>query len=671
MAVVEIEFIEDEYELEYFYQIITPTQIAETLYLNTLSLLIISEVNGTSAKSYTEGMITYYSSLTDPLETGASIERKIQIDKGTYNEFCIRAVAGQLNIIPKDPSTSSSEIIIIHKNIINDSLNENEDRILSPLISVEYNGLMSITKATLVHFSTETLRALIQVQDDGVLIAQDIKLCPSGTASLEDKQSSFIHQSPYIQLFRGRAELDQIEIYPTQFSNCASIHILHNQYMKELNVISSVQMNEDPQENEIILKDSVITGIIREQGIGEAIECDGMKLTIIGGSYTWTKQEVVQVEEPASQLIQLNGYDMEEKEIQSRIDNMEKLDRYNNMKNKNKNRKRLNINNNLRNEEGAEPPHLELEPLVPSCTWNNAYIRHTNSYIRIQGGALFQHLGNGVLSIVNSQMLIDSEVQFRDNRNGNEREAGTEYRRNILCGKRSSIEGSYITFQEDGVQEKSLWILKTDEDTNVGNNGQESSSCQLLGEIKDVDSSLFVPVLTQVEWNESKDEYGSDIKLYGRHFVKCSFIRYEVCENIKYKDESGATTEEKFNNWNSHCQRGLLENGTEWGSEQSATVQTRYKIVRKWKELMVLLYFGEEKTTESFVLKSWKNNIGVIIASAFGALFLVGIAATLLGVVIYCAKKKKDEKNRMDQIEDIEMNVEDQDGNEYEHLIMS
>ncbi|KAA6354124.1 MAG: hypothetical protein EZS28_050349, partial [Streblomastix strix] len=170
----------------------------------------------------------------------------------------------------------------------------------------------------------------------------------------------------------------------------------------------------------------------------------------------------------------------------------------------------------------------------------------------------------------------------------------------------------------------------------------------LLGEIKDVDSSLFVPVVTEVEWNESKDEYGSDITFYGRHFVKCSFIRYEVCENIKYKDESGATTEEKFNNWNSHCQRGLLENGTEWGNEQSATVQTRYKIVRKWKELMVLLYFGDEKTTESFILKSWKNNIGVIIASAFGALFLVGIAATILGVVIYCAKKQKDKKNKLE-----------------------
>jgi hypothetical protein len=47
-------------------------------------------------------------------------------------------------------------------------------------------------------------------------------------------------------------------------------------------------------------------------------------------------------------------------------------------------------------------------------------------------------------------MTIDSKAKFNENRNGNEREAGTEFRRNIICGNRSTIKANFNSFEEEG-----------------------------------------------------------------------------------------------------------------------------------------------------------------------------------------------------------------------------
>ncbi|KAA6402753.1 MAG: hypothetical protein EZS28_001721 [Streblomastix strix] len=170
---------------------------------------------------------------------------------------------------------------------------------------------------------------------------------------------------------------------------------------------------------------------------------------------------------------------------------------------------------------------------------------------------------------------FQQSVQFIDNMNGNEKQQGTIQRKNILCGKQTMIQGEFKTFEEEnGVQEQSLWILPTNEDTSDDEQDQQSEdspppypSCQLAGGIQQVKAPLFIPILEKAIGKVSKDRYGSDITFIGNHLVKCSYMRYEVCEKQELKNDS-------------YCERGLLETGIEWNSEYNATVQTRYKVVR-------------------------------------------------------------------------------------------
>ncbi|KAA6355380.1 MAG: hypothetical protein EZS28_049093, partial [Streblomastix strix] len=136
-----------------------------------------------------------------------------------------------------------------------------------------------------------------------------------------------------------------------------------------------------------------------------------------------------------------------------------------------------------------------------------------------------------------------------------------------------------------------------------------SPACQLQGGIQQAEAPLFVPYVDKVEGKVSNDGYGSDITFVGHHLVRCTYIRYEICEKYKVK-EGEVLTEEQEADRQQHCQVGLLENGIQWNDEMNAIVQTRYKIVRKWKVMEAVLYFGDEKQTQKFDVRTDKMSTG-------------------------------------------------------------
>ncbi|KAA6361144.1 MAG: hypothetical protein EZS28_043329, partial [Streblomastix strix] len=225
------------------------------------------------------------------------------------------------------------------------------------------------------------------------------------------------------------------------------------------------------------------------------------------------------------------------------------------------------------------------------------------------------------------------------------------------------------SFSEDGIQRQSLWILKTGEGSQVSYTGKDQppNQCLLTGTISEKPYSLFVPVIDETQADESKDKYGADITIKGSHFVRCGMMQYEICENKKPQqlalNEDLPPTEEEAppDPHEEHCQRRLMENALDWRSEQEIVIQTRYKVVRKWKKMDVRIIYGEFQTTETFTVSTEKLTTGILVAMILGALALVGAAVGLLVGVVYCNRrmKAKNEEDRRNEDQEFMLEVTD------------
>lgn len=81
-------------------------------------------------------------------------------------------------------------------------------------------------------------------------------------------------------------------------------------------------------------------------------------------------------------------------------------------------------------------------------------------------------------------------------------------------------------------------------------------------------------------------------------------IKYQICEK---PGKDGIIDE-------THCMKGILEAGAlKWDNEVEATVQTRFKVVRKWKTMRVKLMYANVGETESFDVSIEKMTTGIII----------------------------------------------------------
>ncbi|KAA6339636.1 MAG: hypothetical protein EZS28_052596, partial [Streblomastix strix] len=230
------------------------------------------------------------------------------------------------------------------------------------------------------------------------------------------------------------------------------------------------------------------------------------------------------------------------------------IEQSNMMKNK------INKQNNQRNEDEQTQSEAHL---IPTCGWNTAYIRQNTGNLILSKGTQLSNLNNGAISLLGSNLTIaDPDVQFLNNIDSallqgfhiNDGEVEpiiikpTLLRRNIACGYGSKITSPIESFTENGTQKDSLWILKTNEGKKIDGQQQDivyEIECQLAGGLRDVKSPLFIPHIDEVNGIMSQDKLGLDIKIIGRHLIRCGVVKYKICEKMKVTNEDGQEIEEK------------------------------------------------------------------------------------------------------------------------------
>ncbi|KAA6368609.1 MAG: hypothetical protein EZS28_035864 [Streblomastix strix] len=232
----------------------------------------------------------------------------------------------------------------------------------------------------------------------------------------------------------------------------------------------------------------------------------------------------------------------------------------------------------------------------------------------------------------------------------------TLYRRNIACGYGSRITSPIESFSENGLQEDSLWILKTDEGKKIENEQQDNvynNECQLSGGLRDVKSPLFIPHIDEVSAEMSQDKLGLDIKIIGRHLIRCGIVKYKICEKMKVTNDDGQEIEEKVKERELHCQTELMENSLQWDNEKEFTIQTRYQIVRKWEQMEVwLIYADGKQISEVLDISVGRLSTTAIIAIVVTCLIIFGIFATFLIILICYEYKQKQKVNDLKQKEE-------------------
>ncbi|KAA6380526.1 MAG: hypothetical protein EZS28_023947, partial [Streblomastix strix] len=375
------------------------------------------------------GIISLKSAIIDPLAETAT---QLTIQQGVYVESGIKIIEGILLLIPSDSLTNEQVTIQPQKSATKIGLFE--DGVSSAVLSVEGSGRIEVERITFEHFEQQTLKPVLIIKDQASIQGSNLRFMPFGKSNQADKTSELVHTSSYILFLQGSGLFENIELY-----NC------------------------------------IFKGLIRNEGLGAAIESNGMYLIINGGEYSNVGQEVI-----PEQTNDQNAKDQPQPEQDDS------------------------------QQDTQDDGHGIVSPLVPTCGWSSAYIRNSNSQLSIQGSALFTLLGKGAFSIVNTDMQVEDTVIFSLNRYGNEAQSGTLLRKNILCGRNSVITGEFKSFEEENQQQvNSLWILPTDED--LSDVETPSPACQLQGGIQQAEAPLFVPYVDKVEGKVSNDGYGSDI----------------------------------------------------------------------------------------------------------------------------------------------------------------
>ncbi|KAA6401930.1 MAG: hypothetical protein EZS28_002545 [Streblomastix strix] len=417
----------------------------------------------------------------------------------------------------------------------------------SPLISVEQSGEIYMKSIVILHFYEKSLNSVIQVKDEakfnGVqLVFRPIEEQLLGMMILPKTEQT----SPYLLCLGGFTILESCEFFPTIFDNSAAIRTKY-----EIGINSKEGTQQD--DYTLTLKGCQMIGMNRIDGAensGAAIEAYGMKVTLESCIFDMNTQQ------------------------------------FNMMKNK------INKQDIKRNEGELTKPE---EHLIPSCAWNSAYIRQNTGSLILSQGTQLKNLFQGAISLLGANLtIVDADVQFLNNINSdllqgihiNEDEPiiikPTLLRRNIACGYGSRITSPIENFSENGLQEDSLWILKTDEGKLGQSEQQENvyeNECQLFGGLKDVKSPLFIPHIDKASGIMSQDKLGLDISIIGRHLVRCGVVKYKVCEKMKVTNDDGQELEEKVQERELHCQTELMENSLQWDNEKEFTIQTSYQII--------------------------------------------------------------------------------------------
>ncbi|KAA6381640.1 MAG: hypothetical protein EZS28_022835, partial [Streblomastix strix] len=180
------------------------------------------------------------------------------------------------------------------------------------------------------------------------------------------------------------------------------------------------------------------------------------------------------------------------------------------------------------------------------------------------------------------------------------------------------------------------------------------------------------PKIEEAKAKESEVRYRADITIKGSHFVRCGMMQYEICEYEKPKEVSKTRNDDPPpveeapppDPHEEHCQRRLMEYALDWKSEQEFIIQSRYKVVRKWKTIDVRIIYGEGQTTEFFQVSTEKLTAGIIVAMVLGGLALVGAEVGLLISVFYCHYKQKSQDEEAKRKEDQQFMMEAIDPNE-------
>ncbi|KAA6404374.1 MAG: hypothetical protein EZS28_000109 [Streblomastix strix] len=427
----------------------------------------------------------------------------------------------------------------------------------SPLIAVEQSGEISMKAIVILHFYEKSLHSVIEVKDEakfnGIqLIFRPIEEQLVGRTSLPTTEQT----SPYLLCLGGFTILESCQFLPTNFENSVAIRTMH-----EIGINSKEGAQSDDYNLTLIGCQMIGMNRIDEaENSGSAIDAIGMQITLESCIFDMNTQQ--------SNMMKNNINKQEQK----------------------------------RNEDEQQQPE---EHLIPTCGWNTAYVRQNTGSLILSKGTQFTNLNKGAISLLGANLnIVDPDVQFLNNIDNsllqglrrNEDEPiiikPTFLRRNIACGYGSRITSPIESFSENGLQEDSLWILKTYEGKKIDGQQQDivyESECQLAGGLQNVKSPLFIPHIDEASGIISKDKLGIDIQIIGRHLVRCGVVKYKICEKMKVTNDDGQELEEIIQEKEKHCQTELMENTFQWESEQEFTIQTRYKTVRKWKPMEVFV----------------------------------------------------------------------------------
>ncbi|KAA6385972.1 MAG: hypothetical protein EZS28_018498 [Streblomastix strix] len=552
----------------------------------------------------------------------------IQFQKGIMvNETTLNVRYNKLSI-SKDDDVQEEVIFRTKQTIISPSylpFQENGafvEPFPQQLIAVEQSGEIYIKSIVILHFYEKSLNSVIQVKDEAIfngkqLIFRPIKEQLDGMSSLPTTEQT----SPYLQCLGGFTILESCQFQPTNFINSAAIRTMHEIGIngKEGNQLDDCNLT---------FKDCQIIGMNRideAENSGSAIDAIGMKITL------------------EACLFDMN------------------IEQYNMMKNK------INKQNIKRNEDEQTQNEVHL---IPTCGWNTAYIRQNTGSLILSKGTQLSNLNNGAISLLGANLTIaDTDVQFLNNidnsmlqgfnRNEDEYEPiiikPTLLRRNIACGYGSRITSPIESFTENGLQEDSLWILKTDEGKKIDGQQQDivyEIECQLAEGLRDVKSPLFIPHIDEVNGIMSQDKLGLDITIIGRHLIRCGVVKYKICEKMKVTNEDGQEIEEKVEERELHCQTELMENAHHWDNESQFSIQTRYQIVRKWKIMEIWLIFADgSQISEVLDINIGKLSASAILIIAITCLLIFGIFATFLVILLCYEYKQKKKINEFKQKE--------------------
>ncbi|KAA6376278.1 MAG: hypothetical protein EZS28_028196 [Streblomastix strix] len=311
--------------------------------------------------------------------------------------------------------------------------------------------------------------------------------------------------SPYLICLGGQTILESCQFLPTNFENSAAIRTKY-----EIGINSKEGAQSD--DYNLTLKGCQMIGMNRideAENSGSAIDAIGMKVTLEACIFDMNTEQ--------SEMM----------------------------------KSKINKQDQNRNED--EQPQPE-EHLIPTCGWNTAYIRQNTGSLIISKGTQFTNLNKGAVSLLGATLtIVYSDVQFLNNidsqflqqfhRNEEDKPViikPTFLRRNIACGYGSRITSPIENFAENGFQEDSLWILKTDEGKKIEQEQQDNvyeNVCQLDGGLRDVKSPLFNPHIDKVSGIMSQDKLGVDIVIVGRHLVRCGVVKYKVCEKMKVTND--------------------------------------------------------------------------------------------------------------------------------------